>query len=236
MLVKKKIMNRRFIIPGALILLWFFAGIGCSKFLDKEIKGVYSTSDFYVSSNSAVQAVNAAYTELTFTSATANPLWVFGDIASDDAAVGNTGATPDGATIDNFSFATTNSHLSNEWSNFYKGITDCNLVLANVPSINMDTALRSRILAEARFLRAWYYFALVNIYGDVPIVLTPLTPDQMQVPQSPRQQVYEAVIEPDLIAAMNILPASYSGTDVGRATSGAAAALLSKAYLYQQKW
>ncbi len=229
-------MRNRFIIYSLLIAACGSVGLGCSKFLDKDIQGVYSSSQFYTSATAAQQALNAAYAEMTFTSATTNPLWVFGDIASDDASVGNTGASPDAATIDNFSFSTTNSHLSNEWGNFYEGITNCNLVLANVPSINMDTALRSRILGEARFLRAWYYFMLVNIYGPVPIVLTPLTPAQMQIAQSPTQQIYESVIEPDLKSALAILPPSYSTADVGRATRGAAAALLSKAYLYQEKW
>ncbi|MEO7121396.1 MAG: RagB/SusD family nutrient uptake outer membrane protein, partial [Ginsengibacter sp.] len=151
-----------------LILACSFAVLSCSKFLNKDLKGQYSASEFYTSSNAAVEAINHAYVELTFQSATANPLWVFGDIASDDAASGNPAASPDAATIDNFSYSSTNSHLSNEWGNFYEGITDCNLVLAHVPSISMDTALRSRILGEARFLRGWYYFMLVNIFGDVP--------------------------------------------------------------------
>ena len=219
-----------------MIGLCCFSGTGCSKYLDKEIQGVYSADQFYTSSNAAVQAVNEAYVQLTFTSGTSNPLWVFGDVASDDAASGNPAASQDAATIDNFSFTTTNSHLSNEWGNFYAGITNCNLVLANVPSINMSIALRSRILGEARFLRAWYFFMLVNIYGQVPIVLTPLTPAQMQISQSPTQQIYESVIEPDLKAAMSVLPPSYTGVDVGRATQGAAESLLAKVYLYQQKW
>jgi hypothetical protein len=100
----------------------------------------------------------------------------------------------------------------------------------------MDTALRSRILGEARFLRAWYYFMLVNIYGQVPIVLAPLNPAQMQIAQSPAKQIYETVIEPDLMAALKALPPAYSGADVGRATSGAAASLLARVYLYQEKW
>jgi starch-binding outer membrane protein, SusD/RagB family len=229
-------MNKRSIIYSFAIWSCCFTGLSCSKFLDKKIKGIYQTNEFYTSSDAAVQAVNEAYVGLTFTSGTANPLWVFGDVASDDAATGNPGASPDAATIDNFSFSPTNSHLSNEWSNFYEGITNCNLVLANVPSINMDTALRSRILGEARFLRGWYYFMLVNIYGDVPIVLTPLTPAQMQIAQSPVQQIYESVIEPDLLAALKILPANYTGANVGRATSGAAASLLTKVYIYQEKW
>ncbi|MDQ2753274.1 MAG: RagB/SusD family nutrient uptake outer membrane protein, partial [Bacteroidota bacterium] len=229
-------MNKRFITYSLLIGMFGFAQISCSKFLDKNIQGVYSTSQYYTSSNAAMQAINAAYSQLKFTSATANPLWVFGDVASDDAATGNVGASPDASTIDNFSFSTTNSHLTNEWANLYQGITNCNLVLANVPSINMDTALRSRILGEAKFLRAWYYFTLVNIYGDVPVVVKPLAPEELQVTQSPVKDIYEGVIEPDLKSALTNLPANYSGADVGRATGGAAAALLAKAYLYQQKW
>lgn len=229
-------MNKRFIIHSLIMAMFVFAQISCSKFLDKNIQGVYSTSQYYTSSNAAMQAINAAYSPLKFTSGTANPLWVFGDVASDDAATGNIGASPDASTIDNFSFSTTNSHLSNEWANLYQGVTNCNLVLANIPSINMDTVLRSRILGEAHFLRAWYYFTLVNIYGDVPVVTKPLSPEEMQITQSPAKDIYEGVIEPDLKSALGILPPSYSGADVGRATSGAAAALLAKAYLYQEKW
>jgi len=229
-------MERKLTINSLFLALSLFAGLSCKKFLNKDIQGVYSASQYYTTSNDAIQAINAAYVQLTFVSGTANPLWVFGDVASDDAASGNPAASPDAATIDNFSYSATNSHLSNEWSNFYEGITNCNLVLANVPSISMDTALRSRILGEARFLRAWYYFKLVNIYGDVPVVLTPLTPAQMQIAQSPKKEIYEAVIEPDLKTALKILPASYGGADIGRATSGAAASLLAKVYLFQEKW
>jgi hypothetical protein len=122
------------------------------------------------------------------------------------------------------------------WTLLYDGITRCNLVLAKVPPIVMDLDLQKRILAEAKFLRSYYYFELVNIFGDVPIVLVPLNPDELQIAQSPEQQIFETVIEPDLADAANNLPATYSGTDVGRATSGAANALFAKAYLFQRKW
>jgi hypothetical protein len=233
----EKTMNKISIIHCLLIGSCFFTGISCSKFLDKQQQGVYNTVDFYTTSDAAIQAINAAYVQLTFTSATGNPLWVFGDVASDDAVKGGqAGDEPDIGTIDNFTYNTSNANLSAEWGNFYEGITNCNLVLANVPAISMDTALRSRILGEARFLRAWYYFMLINIYGDLPVVLTPLLPSQLQIAQTSAQQIYESVIEPDLFVAMNALPASYTGGDVGRATRGAATALLSKVYLYQQKW
>ena len=230
-------MNRKIIVYSLLMGLILISGTGCSKFLDKQQQGVYNTTDFYTSANAAVQSVNAAYVPLTFTNATGNPLWVFGDVAADDAVKGGqAGDNPDIGTIDDFTYNSSNGNLSAEWANFYNGITNCNLVLANVPTIKMDTALRSRVLGEARFLRAWYYFMLVNIYGDVPVVLTPLLPSQLQIPQTPAKQIYESVIEPDLFVAMRALPANYTGVDVGRATSGAATALLSKVYLYQQKW
>jgi hypothetical protein len=230
-------MNQTSIRYTLFIGLCFFTAAGCSKFLDKQQQGVYNTTDFYTTPNAAVTAVNAAYVQLAFTNATANPLWVFGDVASDDAVKGGqAGDDPDIGTIDNFTYNSSNAILSSEWGNYYAGITNCNLVLANVPGISMDTAMRSRILGEAKFLRSWYYFMLVNIFGDVPVVLTPLIPSQLQVAQTPARQVFESVIEPGLISAITSLPAAYTATDLGRATRGAAEALLAKVYLYQQKW
>jgi hypothetical protein len=231
---------KKSILYSTILVAWLFAGIGCKKFLDKEPQGVYTANQFYQTSDQAVEAVNAAYAPLRFTNATNNPLWVFGDIASDDAESGNPGDQPNIDYIDQFTYNSTNGNLSAEWGNFYEGITCCNLVLANVPSINMDTTLRNRILGEAKFLRAWYYFMLVNIYGDIPVVTTPLDYTQLQVSKTAAASIYVSVIEPDLKAAMTLLPLNYDkttdATDIGRATGGAAIALLAKVYLYQQKW
>jgi len=210
---------------------------GCQKYLDKPLLGVYSNNSFYQTKDQAIQAVNAAYQPLSFTSATSNPVWVFGDVASDDAVKGgNPGDQNDIELIDRFNITPINGNLGNEWGTLYEGITRCNMVLSKVPDISMDDATKTRILGEARFLRAWYYFNLVIIFGEVPVVLEPLNADQLQVPQSTTKVIYESVIEPDLNAAYANLPASYTGADVGRATRGAAMALLAKAYLYQGKW
>ena len=228
-------MNKSFLYSLMLVLI--FSGMSCSKFLTKDPQGVYPTNQFYQTSDQAIVAINAAYQPLNFKSATQNPLWVFGDVASDDAVKGGlAGDEPDIGLIDQFNITPINSNLQYEWGTLYEGITRCNLVLAYVPAIVMDTATRSRILGEAKFLRAWYYFTLVNIFGAVPIVLTPLNPNQLQIPQSSDTIIYSSVIEPDLVSAIQILPAGYTGTNVGRATSGAAMALLAKVYLYQQKW
>jgi hypothetical protein len=227
---------KKFHIYGLMMVL-ILSVISCTKYLTKEIQGVYPADEFYKTSDQALAAINAAYQPLSFRSATLNPLWVFGDVASDDAVKGGlAGDQPDIGLINDFNINPINSNLNYEWANLYEGITRCNLVLAYVPAISMDTSTQNRILGEARFLRAWYYFTLVNIFGDVPIVLTPLNQDQLQIEQSPTAVIYETVIEPDLHAAMSLLPAVYTGKDVGRATSGAANALLAKVFLFQEKW
>ena len=114
------------------------------------------------------------------------------------------------------------------------GIGSCNLVLQKVPGITtMDAAIRQRCLGEAQFLRAKYYFDLVRAFGDVPLILTPpASPAEARIARTPVAQVYTQ-IEADLQAAIGNLPeaGTYTGTDVGRATKGAATGLLAKVYL-----
>jgi hypothetical protein len=220
-----------------LILVLFLCIAGCKKYITKNIVGQYPESEFYTTQAQALLAINAAYQPLGFTTGNNNRLWVFGDVASDDAAKGGQpGDQADIDFIDQFNVNPTNGNLASIWTLLYDGVTRCNLVLNKVPPIQMDKNLQLRILGEAKFLRAYYYFELTNIFGDVPIVLVPLNPDQLQIPQSTAQQIFETVIEPDLTDAVGKLPETFSGVDVGRATSGAANALLAKAYLFQTKW
>jgi hypothetical protein len=223
------------IVYSALVACVFFLP-GCKKFLDTEVVGNYPESEFYKTEAQAILAINAAYQPLAFYTSQ-NRLWVFGDVASDDAEKGgDPGDQADIGLIDEFNISAINGNLENEWAILYEGITRCNIVLDKVPPIDMDDDLQARILAEAKFLRAWYYFTLINIFGDVPIVLVPLNADELQISQSPVAAVFETVIEPDLLdAATHLLPV-YSGANVGRATSGASKALLAKAYVFQAKW
>jgi len=233
----KRLRMKRNIVNTLLLLLLFFSIAGCKKYITKNVVGQYPESEFYTTQAQALLAINASYQPLAFTTSNGNRLWVFGDVASDDAATGgNPGDQADIEFIDQFNINSTNGNLASIWALLYDGITRCNLVLAKVPPIQMDPELQSRILAEAKFLRAYYYFELTNIFGDVPIVLTPLAPDQLQISQSTVQQIFETLIEPDLTDATNNLPAGYSGADVGRVTAGAATALLAKAYLFESKW
>lgn len=228
---------KKYSLQLAFFLILFFATTGCKKFITKEIVGDYPENEFYTTQAQAVLAINAAYQPLAFTNANNNRLWVFGDVASDDAVKGGiSGDQADIELIDQFNITPINGNLEAMWGLVYEGITRCNIVITKVPSINMDATLRARIVGEAKFLRAWYYFTLVNIFGDVPVILEPKNAAELQIPQSTVAEIFQAVIEPDLQAASTVLPDRYSGNDVGRVTKGAAMALLAKAYLFQGKW
>jgi hypothetical protein len=118
----------------------------------------------------------------------------------------------------------------------YRTIFRCNQVLDRVPTITgMDATLQKRILAEAKFLRALTYFNLASLYGNVPLALAYTTDLSATVPQAKEADVWAQVYK-DLQEAAPDLPVSYGATDVGRATKGAAQALLGKAYMQNKRW
>jgi hypothetical protein len=132
----------------------------------------------------------------------------------------------------NYDFEVSN----NIWRDHYRTIFRCNQVLDRVPTIaGMDATLQKRVLAEAKFLRALSYFNLVSLYGNVPLALTYTTELNQATPQGTEATVWAQVIK-DLQEAAPDLPAAYSATDAGRATKGAAQALLGKAYMQNKRW
>ncbi len=216
------------VIPGLLA--------SCNKFLDEEIQGDFSSSTFYQNETQALQALTGAYNAISF-SGSNNALWVIGDVASDDAIKGgNAGDQAEITYIDNFTADANNGIVNTYWQFLYEGIARANNVIAYTDKTPMGDALKTRIIGEARFLRAYNYFILVNTWGKVPLKLEPqVTQDAIHVPLSSIEAIYSQ-IEADLNAAIAVLPIEYSSSDQGRATRGAALGLLGKAQLYQQKW
>lgn len=222
--------------PYIVILLLVLALSACSDFLDETPQGRYSSETFWKTQAHAELALVGLYEAASFTK-TSNALWVFGDMASDDAITGgNPGDFTDASFIDQFTYINTNTYLDVHWRHYYEGVSRANNILYYVPNINMDERVRNRILAEARFLRAFFYFNLVNTYGEIPLRLNPLLGEgDVYVSKTSVANVY-AQIETDLVTAKNSLPKTTVGLQVGHATRGAAWGLLAKTYLYQQKW
>ena len=222
----------------AVILLGFLSILfsGCDSFLTENLKGSFSTETFYQNDKQAIQAINGAYNAISFSSAE-NVIWVFGDVASDDAVKGgNPGDQAEITYIDEFTATSTNGMTNNYWKFAYEAIARANNVIANVPAVTMDDVLKNRIIGEAKFIRAYSYFNLVNIFGKVPLKLFPqLTQETINLPLSEISDIY-LQIEKDFTEAAAVLPVSYTAADIGRATKGAAFAMLGKASLFQQKW
>ncbi|MCK9292129.1 MAG: RagB/SusD family nutrient uptake outer membrane protein [Bacteroidales bacterium] len=208
----------------------------CTDFLTEELQGDFNSETFYQNDKQALQAINGAYNAIAFTSFN-NAIWVFGDVASDDAVKGgNPGDQAEITFIDEFNADANNGIINNYWIFAYEAISRANNVIAYVPEIPMKEELKTRIIGEARFLRAYSYFNLVNIFGKVPLKLLPqLSQTTIHVPLSEVSAIYHQ-IEEDLSYAVQVLPESYGSSELGRATRGSALGLLGKACLYQGKW
>lgn len=215
--------------------------MACEKFLDEQPQGQYPAEEFFKTAEHAKLAINAAYVPLSFSNSD-NRLWVFAEIASDDAVKGGfPGDQADIGLIDEFQIYSDNGNVETTWEIYYEGISRCNSIILNVPDIDMDEALQNRIMGEAHFLRGFYYFQLCNIYGNIPLVLEPLNPEDMQVPNSTREEVLKQ-IETEFSTAITYLEkaieqdANVYDSDNGRATVGSATAYLAKTYLFEKQW
>ena len=132
-----------------------------------------------------------------------------------------------------------NGPISNFWQYRYKGILRCNVAIDRISNTELeDKYLQARLVAEARFLRGYFYFELARNFGGVPLITEFKIPEEIQGITSASLENTYKFIEEDLIAAAEVLPkrSEYADADMGRATSGAALGLLGKVYLYQEKW
>ena len=219
-------------------LLLLIVAAGCKKVLNQPVLGNYEAANFFTSDANARASVNAAYNTLTFTDASSNAIWVLGDVASDDAIKGGLpGDQADFDNVDKFNILPSNSAVESVWKRYYDGVLKCNVVVDGLPaaSATVSDAVKTSGVAQAKFLRAYYYFTLTSTYGEIPLRVKVEMPDELQSPAVPQTQVYAQIVS-DLNSAAAVLPVAWSGADLGRATKGAALSLLSKAYLFQQKW
>ncbi len=212
---------------------------GDSFLKDAEILSELDGDTFYRTESDAVLAVTGAYTLLQSRALYKVELYAL-EYSTGDYAITEGGFQY--ANFPKFQFDNTEPQvITNIWKGCYLGIARANAVLEKVPAIEFaNENLKNRILGEARFLRGLYYFFLVKIYGDVPIIhrLVGGPSDPLYLPtRNDAAEVY-AFIEEDLKAAADVLPAKeeYNSEDVGRATKGAAQGYLGKVYLYQKKF
>lgn len=210
----------------------------CQKdFLELKPLSQPNVDNFYKTANDFGNAVNGAYDALQNSTQYGGDYNTIIETRSDNV-LDNDPSSGSGLryNIDRFIEPTTNSVLRDTWGSLYTGINRCNLILDKIDAVAMDATLKARYKGEAQFIRALSYFNLVRLWGKVPLVLTAgTTTDARSYSRNEITDIY-AAIEKDLTAAAAGLPVSYTGNDVGRATSGAAKGLLGKVYVTEKKY
>ncbi len=207
-----------------------FTFASCSDFLDLKPKNELAADEYYQTAEQFESALNGAYSTLQESDLYGN-WYVFSEIPSDNTRNQLSGSVTDQDEFDKFYIRTTNPYLANFWKVSYKGINRINTVLGRIDNVEIDKTLSDRYKLECKFLRGLLYFNLVRVYGDVPLVLTEISiAESYTYMRESKDKIYEQIIA-DLKEAEG-LPASYTtDSDVGRATSGAAKALLGTVYM-----
>lgn len=218
-----------------LITVLLVAGLTmtCNDYLEVEPVSEISTATFYASESGALAAIAAAYDPLQWSGSYKTFMWTLNDIGSDDADKGDGGASdgPQWIQVDNFNYSAENDEILNGYVDPYAGILRANVAMEQVPTIDMDESLKRRIVGEAKFLRALYYFNLVNSFGGVPLVTEVLSLDELIQPRASALEVWNQIVT-DLDSAQAVLPDVYDDEDLGRATKGAALGLLAKSHVF----
>lgn len=231
--------KNKFLLPVLIMLL--IATAGCKKeFFDKKLYGIQDQLATIKDEVSALALTNGCYAFVDGTD------WWSGrfdrlmlECSSDDGWGGNDyqdRPTEIGSMAFTNALNSDNGYVQSLFNNLYQGVRNCNNLIAVIPNAPITPALKKRAIAEAKFLRAYYYFELVKNYGDC-VLYTNLPTSSDLIPRSPAKDVYAQIVK-DLKEASADLPEvdAYAAADKGRATKGAAVALLSRAYLFMEDY
>lgn len=214
----------------------------CSKeFLNPDPKGTLMEETYYSNPEEAFAGLVSVYDPVGWQ--TAVTYFNFGALnaASDDHVAGG-GGPNDMETWQRWSNYTLNESIGPQqdyWDRNFTGVSRANIFIKKLETgiPGLSEALAARYLAEAKFLRGYYYFDLVRLFRNIPFYIEPLTTDNMREQTQVAPEVVYAQIEQDLKDAIAVLPPTVpAATEGGRVTKGAAQALLGKVLVYQKKW
>jgi hypothetical protein len=205
--------------------------IGCSEdVLDQKNNNAISTGNFGATLGQVESAVNGAFHPITGTFFWGRIVHTGAMLRSDEFNIIPNGGN---TSMSTFQGGPGNGRWATEpWQELYKSIARCNNIIINTPTTLADT---KSLIGQAYFLRAFDYFYLVNLYGNVPLITDLPDFDNLLVDQAAPKDVWSQIIE-DLKMAETMLPAAWTGDNAGRPTAGAATALKGKSYLYMKEW
>lgn len=204
---------------------------GCHDFLDESDPSNFTVENYFTKPAHAEASVNAAYANMRdpLSSGFGGGAWMMTEFATGLAGT-DLGQAVNSYYVKDLRNTSDNGYGQTYWASYYKGIANANLSIARIPDISMDETRKKQLLGEAHFLRAWYYFHLVRMFGYIPIVTEPVTlqSDQLRPAWSEPDAVYELIVEDLKTAEASGLP---DIDPTGRASLGAVKSLLAEVYL-----
>lgn len=233
---KRKFLSMKTITLRIIILSMLILGASCKKdLLNQDNPNTLMVEQFWKTESDAQKGVNAIYHMFYQTGGWNRWIYFRLDLTSDEGF--SNSPWTELADWTRFQYVNYNFWEGNvnTYRDFYKAIYRCNQVLHYVPDIPIaDAKKKAQLLAQAKFLRAHYYYYAAVLWENFPIVTELQTPVDMPA-QSSVEQIW-ALVEKDLTEASADLPEQWTGDELGRATKGAAQALLGKALMQQHKW
>ncbi|MGQ7946567.1 RagB/SusD family nutrient uptake outer membrane protein [Flavobacterium sp. WC2509] len=214
--------------------------VSCTE-LEVTPTSFITEDNFFKTEADATASITAVYASLNIDpgeqSLFGRNLYFLTDMASDYAAAGVSATNPQVRALSSLTHDATSDRVQVAWRQIYNGINRANVAIDNIPKVAGTDVKKTRLINEAKFIRALLYFQAVRLWGGVPIVLHEPTSIDIESLKSKRatvDEVYAQIIS-DLKAAES-LPSTYAANDAGRATSGAAKAILAKVYLTRKDW
>lgn len=204
---------------------------GCSKFLDETDPSNFSTGSYFTKPEHAKSSVNAIYPSMRdpFNSGFGGGAWMMLEFATGLAGT-DLGQAVNSYFVKDLTNTPDNAYGATIWTSYYRGIANANTSIKFIPGITMDETQKKKLLGEAYFLRALYYFNLVQIFGNIPLVTEPvnLQSEQLRPKQVTAEEVYSLILG-------DLQMAEQSGLawkdETGRVSMGAVKSLLAKVYL-----
>ncbi|MDR2681411.1 MAG: RagB/SusD family nutrient uptake outer membrane protein [Tannerella sp.] len=226
-----------------IILFILVSGFLSCTSLDETPDSILTSGQFYKTTEDATAAVNGVY------EATLNPgaIMMYNrlfnlamEVQTDDVIAGQRVTNVDVRAMSSLTHSTTNDRVDELWKEHYTAINRACTAIDYIEEMeDIDETRKTRLINEAKFLRGLLYFNLVRLWGEVPLVIhspASVGKEDIEVSRTPVEDVYAQIIK-DLTDAENLpAPNEYSPGDAGRATGGAAKALLSLVYLTRGEW
>ncbi|MGJ1421187.1 RagB/SusD family nutrient uptake outer membrane protein [Sphingobacterium spiritivorum] len=219
-----------------ILMILIVSSFSCTK-LDEKAVSILTPEQYFKTESDAEASVMGIYSLLANADSYGRRLTMILQLLGDDCDIGDIGTQSSRIQLNSFRHDASNQDILAVWRTAYLGIGAANAAIDGIPAVTMNETKKAELIAEARILRALYYYHLVQLFGDIPYIGEYVSdPSKVtSISKTPAEKVYESIIA-DCEFAIKNLPDTYSGSVKARPTKGSAHTLLASVYLILKRW